>query len=163
MEKLKAFHRAEIEPLLGPCVGASEAEVAALEQRLGFALPVGYRDLLMWMGRDHHGALVGSDCFFNHIESNNQCLRELLAENHVGHPLPGSYVTVFTHQGYMAAWFELPPEQPDPPCHYYGEGEGLRAFASVSAFFLDQLRARLPAIKRVQAAGGIDAILRGRR
>jgi hypothetical protein len=40
--------------------------------------------------------------------------------------LPKNYLSFFSHQGYMASWFELPKLSDDPPCWFYHEGMGLK-------------------------------------
>jgi hypothetical protein len=164
LAELKAFHGREIEPLLGAPIGASFEDVAALEGRLAVTLPAEYREILLWLGRDYDGALVGSDCFIDQIERNNELLPELLLENDVRHEFSGRHVTFFAHQGYQAAWFELPVVASPPIVFSFGEGgpDAVMKLPSVSGFFLEQLKGLLPAIKQVHAAGGRSRVLRGR-
>jgi len=151
LSELQKFYRLEIEPLLGPPKGASNAEIAQLEKALGFPLPRDYRSFLRWMGKDTDGPLIGSDCFVDDIVDNNRTLVELLSENDVSYRLPTRYVTVFTHQGYMAAWFEMPTAADDPPCAFLTEQTcELQFFDSVTDFFLEELRALLPAVRKTR-------------
>jgi hypothetical protein len=156
--ELKALHRAELQPLLGEPMGATEEELLQLEARLGIQLPADYRELLRWMGNDWQGVLVGSDCFINHVERNAAWLVELLRENNVNFELPANFVVVFSHQGYQAAWFECPATMPDPPvwCFCEGTTNEVGRVASVTAFFEEQFRGLIPAVKRLHSQRDVD-------
>lgn len=137
LEELRSLHR-------GSAVGASEAEVAAVEQQLGIRLPADYRAFLLWMGRDKRGMWEGSDCFVDDIVRITEALPKLLEENGLAHELPAKYVCVLMHQGYIATWFEVPAESDDPPAYVFNEGQlqlGVQTGKSVMQTFLDDYRA----------------------
>lgn len=123
--------------------GASESEVAALERQLGMRLPRDYRAFLRWMGRDRHGVWGGSDCFVDDILSITRDLPDLMEENGLLHELPERYVCVFMHQGYIATWFEVPPDASDPPAFVFNEGQrelGIQTGDTVMATFCADYR-----------------------
>ena len=103
--------------------GASERQCRALERAIGHPLPAAYRQYLLWIGRDRNGILRGSDCFIEHVQENHEALPELLAENQVDFELPSEFLVFLLHQGYVAAWFELPATDPDPVVWVFGEGQ----------------------------------------
>lgn len=149
LESVRAYHQLHIEPLLGAPQGCELPKIEALEARLGFGVPEAYREFLLWMGRDFDGIFRGSDCFLIHVLDNNDWLPELLTENAVNSPLPERYVAFFMHQGYIAAWFEI-PASPDPECLFFAEGaterpEGQGAFSS---FLLAQMEGLLPGLQK---------------
>ncbi len=108
---------------LEPPIGCSKEEVCELEKSIGYSLPEAYKNYLYLAGKDYDGVMVGTDCFFDDVVSNNNYLLELLKENKLStDSLPDSYLTFFSHQGYMMAWFQLPTEEDDPVCYHYFEG-----------------------------------------
>lgn len=122
IESAKQFHALHIEPRIGAPIGASEAEVEALERKLGFPLPQAYRDYLLWMGRDCDGIFRGSAWFIDCVFSNQGMLRDLLEEEGVQYQTKNSHVVFFSHQGYMAAWFDAETAVPDPECWFMTDG-----------------------------------------
>jgi len=118
----KALHARSVAPKLGGPVGASEAEIAKLEGRLGFSLPTTYREYLGWMGRDFEGIFRGSNWFISDLESNKEVLKGLLEEVGSRYEVTPSNLVFFTHQGYMAAWFDSAKNEADPECWYINDG-----------------------------------------
>jgi hypothetical protein len=118
----KTLHAELVAPALGPAVGASTEEVDKLERHLGFALPAAYREYLLWMGRDFNGIFRGSNWFVSDLESNRDVLKGLLDEVGSRYEVLSSHVVFFTHQGYMAAWFDAAANVPDPKCWFINDG-----------------------------------------
>jgi len=118
----KSLHAQLLAPVLGEAVGASIDEVAKLEGRLGFALPRAYREYLLWMGRDFNGIFRGSNWFVSDVESNSEVLKGLLEESGSRYEVLSSHVVFFTHQGYMATWFDAAENEPDPKCLFINDG-----------------------------------------
>ncbi|MDN3576281.1 SMI1/KNR4 family protein [Chitinimonas viridis] len=118
----KALHADLVAPLLGSPVGASEEDVGALESRIGLKLPDTYRQYLVWMGRDVNGIFRGSNWFISDIESNREVLKDLLEEIGSQYELAPSHLVFFTHQGYMAAWFDASGNEVDPKCWFIHDG-----------------------------------------
>ncbi len=146
LSEAKQFHRAAIEPYKGPPVGATEAEVAALEQEIDFALPEAYRQYLLWMGRDYNGCFVGSDWFLqngynNGMKSND--LQDLHGLDFGQFTPPEHFFVFFMHQGYILAWFSLPKDSEDPLVYCFGEGQGMtvpKLQGSFTQFLLTELK-----------------------
>lgn len=133
IERAIELHRAKIEPALGRPRGAPEAEILALERRLGIQLPAAYREYLRWMGNDCKGALRGSDCFIRDVETNANGLRELLLENGVAHP-SSRPIVFFLHQGYIAYWFDATDQRDDPELSCFHENGESRAILTMGTF-----------------------------
>jgi hypothetical protein len=123
LSELKKFHAENVEPYKGKAVGCSQEEIKELETKIGYPFPEAYRQYLEWMGKDYHGAFVGSNWFITDVIGNTEYLPELLAENKVDLKLPEHYLVFFSHQGYMAAWFELPKENDNPTVYFFTEGK----------------------------------------
>lgn len=103
-------------------IGASEEDVRVLERRLGFRLPEAHRELLLWMGKDYAGILSDEFWYVDQIEDMTKHLPRLLKEN--GLPPPeGKYVCLYTHQGYVKAWYPMPQASEDPEIFLYAEGD----------------------------------------
>jgi hypothetical protein len=102
-------------------IGATEHEVSELEGVLGFRFPIAYRQYLLWMGKDKHGALKGSEWFIDDVEDNQDFLEEFLNENSVTSELDRRKFCIFSHQGYMGAWFLAGESEADPKCQFYSE------------------------------------------
>jgi hypothetical protein len=118
----KALHAESVAPILGQPIGASEEDIAALESRIGLRLPEAYRQYLLWMGRDFNGIFRGSNWFIFDLESNREVLSGLLEEVGSQYPMATSHIVFFTHQGYMAAWFDTAGSQADPECWFVNDG-----------------------------------------
>jgi hypothetical protein len=97
-----------------------------LEQEVGFSLPEAYQQYLLWMGRDYDGVLRGTDCFINDAIHNTDYLPELLAENNIQFDLSAHYLVFYGHQGYVAAWFELPKIAENPIVWFFIEAEDVQ-------------------------------------
>lgn len=118
----KNLHAELVAPVLGQPVGASNEEVEKLMRHLGFALPSAYREYLLWMGRDFNGIFRGSNWFVSDLESNREVLMDLLEELGSRYEVLSSHVVFFTHQGYMAAWFDAAEDEHDPQCWFINDG-----------------------------------------
>ncbi len=119
----REFHQHHVVARLGEPRGASVSEVEALELALGFAIPVAYREYLLWMGHDVDGVFRGTECFIEHVLTNTAALPELLRENGVAVLETGRLVCWFMHQGYIASWFVAHPGVQDPPVLWFSEVE----------------------------------------
>jgi hypothetical protein len=77
---------------------------------------------------------------------------ELLTENNIPFELPEHYLCFFSHQGYMAAWFELPKVNDNPPFWFYNEATDMYkpvvegSFTDVLLKDMRSLAAHLPHI-----------------
>lgn len=118
--EVKAFHRKMIEPWTGPPAGCSAAEVDALEARLGWRLPLAYKQYLRFMGADREGVFVGSDWFIESATVNTMVNE--LAHMEVDYTPPGDTFEFVCHQGYIHGWLDLPAVSDDPPVYFYNEG-----------------------------------------
>lgn len=121
--KCQKLYDDKLKAQFGNPVGCQEAELMLFELKHDLQVPKSYRQYLLWMGEDIFGPFQGSDWFFKDINSNTECLDELLIENgqviqHAGKPL-----CFFSHQGYMSAWFYFPSKSEDPPCFFYSEAD----------------------------------------
>lgn len=119
---IREFHQHHVTPFTGQPKGCTPDEIEALEESFGCELPAAYRQYLAWMGKDYDGIFVGSDWFITNVAENTRCLPELLRENGVAFILPEQYVCFFAHQGYIAAWFELPSVDENPAIWFYQDG-----------------------------------------
>jgi hypothetical protein len=127
LAEIRQFHQSHVEPYKGKPIGCSDTEIRSLEESFGFELPLAYKQYLKWMGKDYHGIFVGCDWFIANVEDNTNLVPELLTENHISFQLPEHYLCFFSHQGYMAAWFELPKLNDNPPAWFYHEGMNMEA------------------------------------
>ena len=125
LTEIKNYHRQFAEKLKGKPKGCRNSEIVDLEKTIGFALPIAYKQYLLWMGKDYEGVFVGCDWFITDVKNNHELVPELLRENNVAFTLSEHYLSFFSHQGYMAAWFDLPVNCEDPEVWFYGEGQGL--------------------------------------
>ena len=101
---------------------AKPDEIDALEQTLGFKLPIAYRAYLRVCGTHPPAPLIGSDCTMGLIPSINEWGDELVAENNVSSKFPDKFFVYLMHQGYTFLWFPLDGSD-DPPCYCYLEGD----------------------------------------
>lgn len=121
IESAKLFHASHVAPIKGEPFGATPEEVDALERRLGLPIPHDYKEFLLWMGRDYHGIFCGSAWFIDTIFANKETLRDLLEEVGSRYVLKESHLVFFTHQGYMATWFDLETSEQDPECWFIND------------------------------------------
>lgn len=121
LEEFIKIHKNYIQPKKGQAVGCTNSEIENLEKNFGFELPLAYKEYLQFMGKDYKGFLVGTNCFITNVIDNNKWLPELLKENNLDFKLPKFYLTFYSHQGYIMAWFELPKIDENPPVWYFHE------------------------------------------
>ncbi|MFP4346090.1 MAG: SMI1/KNR4 family protein [Anaerolineales bacterium] len=124
---------------VSPC---SEEEIAALESRLGFSLPVAYREFLAWMGRRAEGFMVGTDFYYAELWDAREYAVELLRENDAPEALPKDAVIILLHQGYTFAFIRA-GEGDDPPVYFYTESQNDDRFTRVSPHYSDYLQSLL--------------------
>ena len=117
--EIRAFHAKEVEPWTGPPAGCTEAEVQALEDRLGWRLPLAYKQYLRFMGNDKKGIFVGSDWFIDNAHLN--VIPSELANMEVNYTPVTDTLTFMSHQGYIHGWMDLPVVSDDPPVYFYTE------------------------------------------
>ena len=140
---VKEYYSEYVEPRYGAPKGASEMEVRLLERNIGYSLPGSYREYLLWMGKDYNGIFKGSQWFIDDVIGNNELLPELLEENHVEFNLPEKYIVFFTHQGYMAGWFDLLSTEADPMSWFFSESNSIavpRVEGPFSCFLLNDIK-----------------------
>jgi len=126
LSKVRRLYAEAIEPYLGQPVGATNEDVIALEQEIGFVLPEAYKQYLLWMGRYYYGCFVGSEWFLQNGYNNGKkrnVLTDLDGLDLRRFTPPEHFFTFFVHQGYIAAWFTLPKEAEDPLVYAFGEGQ----------------------------------------
>lgn len=147
-------------------LGCTEAEVAALEQRIGHYLPAAYREFLLWIGHSAGHLLQGSDVFYQQLEPLPTYAQELLQENDITTPLPEDAFVFYVHQGYQFMFFRL-SEGDDPPVYYYGEGEGQDTFRvlypSYSAFLETEIEGHTKLLAEISEMRERNQKLRQRR
>lgn len=154
LAEIKQFHKQSVEPYTGKPVGCSEREILVLEQKTGFVLPEAYKQFLQFMGKDNDGVLCGSGWFLRDIGLNDTMVIDLLEENAITFQLPEHYFLFFSHQGYMAAWFELPRLNENPPVFFFSEGKDWnkpQKTDTFTTFLFDELKglaSRLPYLYR---------------
>ena len=106
LSKARRIYAEAVEPYIGQPVGATNEDIVALEQEIGFVLTEAYKQYLLWIGRDYYGCFVGSDWFLQNGYNNGKRpniltdfhgldLREFIPPEH--------FFTFFVHQGYIAA------------------------------------------------------------
>ncbi|WP_419804688.1 SMI1/KNR4 family protein [Terriglobus sp.] len=117
--EVRAFYAKEVEPWTGPPVGCTEAEVQALEDRLGWRLPLAYKQYLRFMGNDRKGIFVGSDWFLESAHLN--VIPSELANMEVAYTPVTDTLSFMSHQGYIHGWMDLPVVSDDPPVYFYTE------------------------------------------
>lgn len=139
----RKFYTQRLLSRYGQPLGADESEVLSLQEKLGFDLPLAYRQFLLWMGNDKQGVLKGSEWFIDEVCDNQDFLEEFLTDNGVSKNVSGQVVCFFSHQGYMAAWFSIDGEQADPFCELYSEANSSLipvGIDSFSSFLLKELQ-----------------------
>ena len=115
------FYTRNFQKKFGFPKGCSFEEIRGLEHDFGYVFPDAYREFLSWMGKDHRGVFCGSDWYSKDIKGNTEYLPDLLDDNGITWDSTNLLV-FFCHQGYMAAWFNLPKEDEDPLVGFFSEG-----------------------------------------
>ncbi len=141
--EIRAFHAKEVEPWTGPPAGCTEAEVQALEDRLGWRLPLAYKQYLRFMGNDQKGIFVGSDWFI--ADAHLNAIARELAYMEVDYTPVTDTLTFMSHQGYIHGWMDMPVVSDDPPVFFYTESSKANEGNSVTEYvrFTDLLLAEL--------------------
>lgn len=156
LAEIKQFHKQAVEPYTGKPVGCCEREILLLEQKTGFALPEAYRQFLRYMGKDTDGVFRGSGWFLGNIGLNDPLVTDLLEENAVTFQLPEHYFLFFSHQGYMAAWFELPRLNDNPSVFFFSEDKDWKEPQKIdtfTTFLFDDLKGLASLLPRLYRFG----------
>jgi len=117
--------------------GATEAEIADMEELLHVTLPTAYREFLLYAGMfEMDGPFVGSDCFLQHLPSLQAWFLEYMAGNPVLHNHEGNWFAFYCHQGYDWAWFYL-DDGDNPTVYQYDETmhSSVQKIAKLDDFF----------------------------
>lgn len=119
------------------CQGVSVEEIARLEGKLGFKIPLAYKEFLTSMGKNHFPLFNGSETEFNKLDKNFNGARLLLEECHSFLELPQNALVIQFHQGYMF-WFILMSEEDNPPVYGFNESD-ITKFDTLFPTYLDYL------------------------
>lgn len=142
IEDAQAFYLHNLSHKYGSPIGSSIKEIKQCEHAMGVRFPEAYKQFLLWMGNDYNGIFEGSDWFIRDIVHNTEYLKDLLSENEISIDDSQQFVVFFSHQGYMASWFNVPTTNPDPPCHFFTESfeeTQIETVESFSSFLLKDL------------------------
>ena len=123
--------------------GLREAELVRLER--GGELPTVYRELVLWLGRDH-GGLLGEARFGPAAAAVNESeLRQVLAANDLHRLVPADAAICYGDEGYRYAWIEAGSGVADPPvtCLHLSESltpANVMPGGPLSRFVFDEMR-----------------------
>jgi hypothetical protein len=111
------------------------------------------------LGRDYAGVFAGSNWFARDVIDNTENLPILLAENNVQFELPEQYFVFFAHQGYNAAWFDLPKENDNPAIWLFSEARDsnnqlIRSNQTFIDFLLNDMKVTASALKTLYEDSG---------
>lgn len=158
LDAARELHRRVIEPALGRPIGALPEDIKALEEQVGYKLPLVYREFLLWLGRDNSGVFKGSDFGPSEIAPNTTSLLTALAEQNITAPAV-PVLSFFSHQGYSFLWFELGQPEQDPVVFAFSEAftpAVVRKVGSFSSWLVEEFAAlagALPANKAFKPTG----------
>ncbi len=153
LTEILGFYEEFVRPYKGKPRGCRESEIEDLENRFGFELPLAYKEYLRFMGKDYAGIFVGSEYFIDDAVENTKYLPELLAENEIDFALPQNYLVFFSHQGYVAAWFELPKESENPSVWLFAESsetEPPKIVGTFTEFVLNDMKGLAEIISNIK-------------
>lgn len=118
-----------------PC---TEQEVLALEQLLGYTLPLAYRALLLWIGHGAGQLMQDLDCFYDHLLSFQKNARQLLREHECSLSLPEDAFVFFQCDDYSFSFIQV-SEGEDPPVYAYESTWRRTPFKKIYRHFSDFL------------------------
>ncbi len=120
---------------LRPC---TEQVVLALEQLLGYTLPLAYRALLLWIGHGAGQLMQDLDCFYDHLLSFQKNARQLLREHECSLSLPEDAFVFFQCDDYSFSFIRV-SEGEDPPVYAYESTWRRTPFKKIYRHFSDFL------------------------
>jgi hypothetical protein len=124
-----------------PAEQPSDAQIDALGQRLGIAIPDGLRAYFGAIGRYRGSELMGTTTSFDKVEAMSADARELMRR--YGKALPEDAIVFMSHQGVEFS-FVRAGEVPEPAVYQWGEGGDIRrAHASI----LDLVESLFPPVE----------------
>ncbi len=112
----------------GGFVPCTENEIESLEKKLGYSLPLAYKEFLLWGGKKAGRIFFGQNYSFRDILDNQECAIEQLETFHftVTEVLPEDSFVFLVHQGYIFLFFRI-SEGDDPPVYEFKiNGDKLR-------------------------------------
>ena len=118
-----------------PC---TEQEVSALEQLLGYRLPLAYREMLSWIGHGAGQLMQDLDCFYEQLFGLQQRARQMLSEHDCRLPLPEDAFVFFLYQDSCFSFIRA-SEGEDPPVYAYDSTWRRMPFQKVYRHFSDFL------------------------
>jgi hypothetical protein len=116
-----------------PC---TEQEVLALEQVLGYTLPLAYRALLLWIGHGAGQLMQDLDCFYEHLFSFQKSARQLLREHGCSLSLPEDAFVFFQCDDSSFSFIRV-SEGEDPPVYAYESTWRRTPFKKIYRHFSD--------------------------
>ncbi len=132
--RLQALNSIPAHALL-PC---TEQEVSALEQLLGYSLPLVYREMLLWIGHGGGQLMQDLDCFYEQLLGLQQRARQMLSEHDCRLPLPEDAFVFFLCQDSCFSFIRT-SEGEDPPVYAYDSIWRRTPFQKVYRHFSDFL------------------------
>lgn len=133
-KRLQALDMIPARDLL-PC---TEQEVSALEQQLGYRLPLAYREMLLWIGHGAGPLMHDLDCFYEQLVGLQQRARHMLSEHACRLPLPEDAFVFFLSQDSCFSFIRA-SEGEDPPVYVYDSTWRRTPFQKVYRHFSDFL------------------------
>lgn len=132
--------------------GCTDAEVNDFENKIGFRLPLAYRQYLLWMGLKACGAWWGRNLTeLRFVLSHTIIFRELYFDeisSATEYTLPEhSIAFVGNGEHNIYAWFNLPKTAENPPVYELDMGE-IKTYATFTDYLFKWLRADAVAAKR---------------
>jgi hypothetical protein len=133
-KRLQALDMIPAHALL-PC---TEQEVLALEQLLGYSLPLAYRAMLLWIGHGAGQLMQDLDCFYEQLFGFQQRARQMLSEHDCHLSLPEDAFVFFLSQDSCFSFIRA-SEGEDPPVYAYDSTWRRTPFQKVYRHFSDFL------------------------
>jgi len=100
----KILYAQHLEPIFGAPCGNSETEVAAFERKIGYVLPLAYKQYLYWTGTESKGVwnrdCAGLEwaCFESFPDdANDGCMNAILEDSSVTFRPNSQYLVFFTY------------------------------------------------------------------
>ena len=118
-----------------PC---TEQEVSALEQLLGYRLPLAYRAMLLWIGHGAGPLMQDLDCFYEQLFGLQQRARHMLKAHACRLSLPEDAFVFFLSQDSCFSFLRA-SEGEDPPVYAYDSTWRRTPFQRVYRHFSDFL------------------------
>ncbi len=123
LNKAKAAYAQHWARTNGEPAGSSPEKIARAEDLIGVPLCAAHREFALWAGDQSTGVLSSHDWLLSDTPRLTAMLPDVVENDGLDYEIPPGTVCFFSHEGCVFSWYVSDPDEPDPICFTYVEGD----------------------------------------